>query len=320
MFKTRGRFYILSAVLVPLLIGTAHVGAALPVEKGILKSRETLTDLAKESFCRDVEGVYKKQKWGKLPLCREIPWQVFGWSVEGRPLLYFEKGDPKSANTTLLQCTIHGDELPSLAMCLNFIREVLDEKNKLPVNSRLIVQPLLNPDGMFRPRAQRPNSRGVDINRNFPTRRWSEEALASWKKRDRGDIRKFPGLEPASEPETQAIVDFISKSGTKKIISIHTPLGFLDLDSAVQDPIARRARYLAINMSKNSGNYKFMRFGFYPGSLGNWAGREKQIPVYTLELPSGVSAPTVDAYWAKFRIALWRAVRFDLDTGQFFED
>lgn len=293
---------------------------AAPLEHTLLKKGQSLTDMARENFCRDVDALYKKQLWGRKPICRAVPWKIFGWSVQGRPLLYFEKGEAVSANTTLLQCTIHGDELPSLAMCLNFIQEVTEGKNKLPVGSRIIVQPVLNPDGIFGRRAQRPNARGVDINRNFPTQNWEVEAEASWKKKDRGDIRKFPGKKAASEPETLAIADFVLRFKPQKIISIHAPLGFLDLDSAVQEPLERRARYLAINMSKNSGNYRFKRFGFYPGSLGNWAGREQKIPVYTLELPSGVSSPTVDAYWSKFRIALWRAVRFDLDSGQFYED
>ncbi len=279
-----------------------------------------LDALGKEQLCSDMDRIYRKQKWDKASICEKIPFKVFGYSVEGRPLVYFDTGTPDSKKLSIIQCGIHGDELPSLPMCLNLIAEILAGKNKIPPGTRLVVQPLLNPDGMFSGKSQRPNARGVDLNRNFSTHDWVSMAQEVWRKRDKSDLRKFPGSASNSEPETQAISRFIEKEKPQKILSIHTPLGFLDLDSNGKDEQERRAKFLAINMSKNSGNYTFKRFGFFPGSLGNWAGRERQIPVYTLELPSGDSLYTIDSYWKRFRVALWRAIEFDLDTGQFFED
>ena len=235
-------------------------------------------------------------------------------------MLAYEAGDLESRKLTLVQCGIHGDELPSLAMCFRLIDEIEAKKVNLPSGTRLVVQWLLNPDGFLAKKVRRPNARGVDINRNFPTKDWAEHAVESWEKRDRKDKRKFPGKTASSEPETAAIVKFIEQEKPQKIISIHTPLGFLDLDSRGGPDKERRAKFLAINMSKNSGNYLFKTFGIYPGSLGNFAGRERHIPVYTLELPPGDSRKTIDFYWKKFRVALWRAIDFDLETGQFNED
>ena len=274
---------------------------------------------AKALFCAETRSLYKKNSWGKF-VCPKLEARVYGFSVQQRPLVYFEVGDPKSEKVTLIQCAIHGDEVPAIAMCMNLIHEIEGKLREIPPETRIIIQPVLNPDGLFARKPQRQNASGVDINRNFPTSDWASKALESWEKKDRKSDRKFPGTAPNSEPETQALVRFIEKFKPQKIISIHTPLGFLDLDSHGSTDKQRRAKYLAVNMSKNSGNYRFIRFGFYPGSLGNFAGKQKEIPVYTLELPEGVSRPTVDNYWKKFRVALWRAIDFDLATGTFVED
>lgn len=273
------------------------------------------------ALCAEVETFYAKMKWGESH-CKDIPFESFGKSVGGRPLLMFRSGQSDS-KLTVVQCAIHGDEMPTLAICLNLIREIIDGTRQVKAGQSIVVQPLLNPDGLLAVKPTRNNAHGVDINRNFPTRNWGDEALKSWGTRDRKDPRKYPGAEANSEPETQALVAFLeTQMATQKIISIHTPLGFLDLDAGKTDKDReRRARYLAINIVKNSGNYKFRNFGVYPGSLGNYVGNERKIPVYTLELPGGGStAAAVTGYWNKFRTGLWRAIDFDLDTGQFTED
>lgn len=277
-------------------------------------------DRVVKDFCVQLEALYTRNKWGKEKICNTIPFKIFGYTVERRPLLYFEAGVSDSTKLTLVQCGIHGDELPSPPMCFKLIEEILSGKNKVPKEKRLIVQPLLNPDGMFRESPTRTNAKGVDINRNFPTKDWTKSALAAWKKNEASNKRKYPGPQAESEPETEAIVTFISSFKPQKIISVHTPLGFLDLDAQGGKDHKRRAKFLAINMSKNSGNYKFRNFGFYPGSLGNYAGQERGIPVYTLELPPGNSASTLESYWKKFRVSIWRAIDFDLETGQFVDD
>ena len=274
---------------------------------------------AQKSLCDELQKIYDHHKWGKSD-CESIPFEIFGESVQGRPLLSieFSGSDPKSL--TLVQCGIHGDELPGVPMCLKLISEIRSGKRKLRPATRLIIQPLLNPDGMVgMAKSQRNNANGVDLNRNFPTKDYVEKSMSSWKAKDHSDPRKYPGTVAGSEPEVKALVAFIEKFKPQKIISIHTPLGFLDLDAkGPTKDLNRRAKYLAVSMSKNAGNYRFKSFGFYPGSLGNYAGQERAVPVYTLELPSnGSDKPTVDHYWTRFRVALWRAIDFDLSTGKF---
>jgi protein MpaA len=315
-----GLFFIANFVFCDWVL--AAVGSEIQLPGSVPQEIQNQKGIKK--LCQEIKVFYQKQKWGKLDHCEDIPFRVFGWSVEGRPLVSFEVGPLQSAKKTLIQCAIHGDELPALPMCLRLIDEIRSGSKPMPKEMRIFIQPLLNPDGLLARVPTRTNSRGVDLNRNFPTLDWKDKAHSAWSLKENKNPRKFPGVSPLTEPETQAIVSFIETEKPQKIISIHTPLGFLDLDTKGKDANPdkkRRAQFLAINMSKNSGNFKYKSFGFYPGSLGNYAGNERDIPVYTLELPPGTTTKkTIDRHWEKFRIALWRSVDFDLETGQFLDE
>jgi protein MpaA len=299
--------------------------------EGLLWKWQVIRELATEEFavkelCREIDARYEKLGWGKSR-CSEFEFKIIGWSVENRPLISFEaKGEideaSKSASPrlTLLQCAIHGDELTAVPMCLMMIGEIVDRVRELPKGASIAIQPLLNPDGFLASKPQRPNARGVDLNRNFSTPEWTAEAEKYWVTRDRKDPRKFPGNTSNSEPETLAIVKFIEERAPQKIISIHTPLGFLELDSSGSKDKVRRAKFLAINMVQNAKNLDFKSYGIWPGSLGNYAGIHKKIPVYTLELPPGNSLKNKIAFWESYSFSLWRALQFDIETGSFHED
>lgn len=286
----------------------------------VLRESGTVEDQV-QALCAEVDQKYRQYRW-KESKCSEIPFKVFGWSVQNRPLVYYEIFEgPKFPETfTLIQCAIHGDELAAVPMCFKMIQEVINSKERLPQGMGLIVQPLLNPDGFVTPRPQRPNANGVDLNRNFKTPEWPFEAQKYWVKRDGKDPRKFPGTFPASEPETKYISEFIETRRPQKILSIHTPLGFLELDSKGDADETRRAKFLAINMVANSKNLDFKSYGVWPGSLGNYAGLNLRIPVYTMELPPGDTTKNTRRNWESYSFALWRAVQFDMKIGNFQED
>ena len=63
------------------------------------------------------------------------------------------------------------------------------------------------------------------------------------------------------------------------IISVHAPFGVLDFDGPAQPP--RRFGRLLLN-----------RVGVYPGSLGNYSGVHKNVPVITIELPNAQKMPS----------------------------
>src|SRR5690606_11277168 len=94
----------------------------------------------------------------------------------------------------------------------------------------VVIVPLVNPDSYFKERPTRTNERGVDVNRNFPTRDWNEEALAQWRRRYSGDKRRYPGPEAISEPETLFQVNLIKRYRPSKIVTVNAPLTLLDYD------------------------------------------------------------------------------------------
>ena len=62
-------------------------------------------------------------------------------------------------------------------------------------------------------------------------------------------------------------------------------------------------------MSRMSNNFKVKDFKVYPGSLGNYAAREKGIPTFTLELES--SDPMKGfSYWQRMRKAFVTAIQY----------
>ena len=73
------------------------------------------------------------------------------------------------------------------------------------------------------------------------------------------------------------------------------------------------AKELLIQMSDAAGKYKISNYPFFPGSLGNWAGNERRIPTFTLELPNSDWNKT-DRYFKLFRTAIHHAIKHDLNV------
>ncbi len=132
--------------------------------------------------------------------------------------------------------------------------------------------PVLNPDGLLRRRARRMNANGVDLNRNFSTPDWTRRAITDyWIKRTHKNPRRYPGTAPLSEPESHWLAQEIEEFRPHAIVSVHAPYGVVDFDGPPSGP--KRLGHLHLNL-----------LGTYPGSLGNYAGIGKNIPVVTIEL------------------------------------
>ena len=117
----------------------------------------------------------------------------------------------------------------------------------------------------------RVNARGVDVNRNFPSKDWEELALKWWVTKKKKNPRRFPGDASASEPETKCLIQHIQAFKPSFIISIHTPLGVLDFDG----PRLNAPRFSPL---------PWQSLGNYPGSLGRYMWKDNKVPVLTIEL------------------------------------
>ena len=216
--------------------------------------------------------------------CRSQPFQVATERTSGGRALVWrdipanrDKTNGANAPRVLVIGGIHGDELSSISIVFRWL-EWIDEANAGRYHWRVI--PASNPDGLLKRPSTRANGRGVDLNRNFATPDWASDAQNYWIKRTGRDPRRYPGESPASEIETRWLQDHLDDFRPDVIISLHAPFNLLDYDGPAPQPL--RFGRLALN-----------RLGVYPGSLGNYGGHFKQIPVVTIELPSAGIMPTL---------------------------
>jgi murein peptide amidase A len=200
-------------------------------------------------------------------------------SVRGMPLVWKDLPlqNPvagKAPLRVLVVGGIHGDELSAGALALHWLQ--LARTINADAHWRFV--PMLNPDGLLSSPAQRTNANGVDLNRNFPTPNWQAEATKYWEQTVKRDPRRWPGKAPLSEPESKYLHDEMGRFKPDLIVAIHAPYGVLDFDGPVVAPSKLGRLYLD-------------QVGIFPGSLGNYGGVHRGIPVVTVELPSAFRTP-----------------------------
>lgn len=216
-----------------------------------------------------------------LPLCERSGLVPTGAvSHNGFPILMRSVPATRAAGgekpvRILLLGGIHGDELTSVSVVFQWL-----ELLQAPAAQKFHwhVAPVVNPDGLLAPKPTRVNARGVDLNRNFPTPGWDQDAKRYWAQMTRSDPRRFPGEAPLSEPESRWLYEEMERFRPDVIISVHAPFGVLDFDGPRTPP-------------RQFGRLYLSRVGVYPGSLGNYGGMHKNVPVITIELPNARTMP-----------------------------
>jgi hypothetical protein len=126
--------------------------------------------------------------------------KIVGYSIQNRPIYgHFYGNASGGGKSILLTGATHGEEWHAggLWMLVDFMNNNLHEISNQ--NKELIIVPEVNVDGVLRQKqtgkydtAARYNSRGVNLNRNFPV---------IWK------ACSACGAAPGSEPETQAVMN-----------------------------------------------------------------------------------------------------------------
>ncbi len=195
-------------------------------------------------------------------------------SVQGKPLWQRDVVAPRAVRKVLVIGGIHGDELSSSALVFHWIQHAALTPSD--VHWRFV--PMVNPDGVLRDPPTRTNAHGVDLNRNFPTPNWDKEAPVYWNQRTGKDPRRWPGPQPLSEPESRWLLNEMERWKPDLIVSIHAPYGVLDFDGPAVPP-------------QRLGRLYLDQVGIFPGSLGNWGGVHKRVPVVTIELNNARQTP-----------------------------
>jgi hypothetical protein len=225
-----------------------------------------------KAFCNDMA-----QRLPNLPMavCSKAQLAPLpATSVLGQPLFQRDVISPNAHLRVLVIGGIHGDELSSTSLVLHWIAAA----SETPSNIHWRFVPLVNPDGMMLDKPTRTNSHGVDLNRNFPTPNWDKEAPSYWNQRTQKDPRRYPGPKPLSEPESKWLHDEMAAFKPNLIVSVHAPYGVLDFDGPTVPP-------------QRLGRLYLDQVGIFPGSLGNYGGVHKKVPVVTIELPSALRTP-----------------------------
>lgn len=167
---------------------------------------------------------------------------------------------------------MHGDEPEGRDVAQRLLQDI--RAGILIPGSSLVIIPAINPSGLSA--GTRGNGRGVDLNRNFPTSTWTDESR---------DPRYYPGSEPASEPETRAVIKALDLFEAHAIVTLHTWIRQVNYDG--DDAAAAIAAFLA-----ERNGYKVTPYIGYPtpGSFGTFGWLNLNVPTITLEMPenSGV--------------------------------
>lgn len=178
-----------------------------------------------------------------------------------------------SDNNMLIIGVFHGDEPQGKYLIERYLeRTSLSETRstcQCTVNTLFI--PCLNPDGMAL--NTRTNANGVDLNRNFPTKNWGEDGSAA------GDdaTAYFGGNAPASEIETQFVIDAIEEYKPKLILTLHAPYKVVNYDGPAKEIAEKISEIIKYPVEASIGYPT-------PGSFGTYCGVERSIPTITLEL------------------------------------
>lgn len=166
--------------------------------------------------------------------------------------------------TALIIGGVHGDE-PEGVIAAQGVLAALNESFNYKM--QVIVIPEFNPEGILN--KQRTNAQGVDLNRNLPTKDWSNVAKSE---------RYYPGRAPNSEPENKALVQMLEVTKLDLIISLHSWNPMININGPGCEPEAE--------VLKDHTKYSIEPDIGYPtpGSLGTYAGKERGISTITFEI------------------------------------
>jgi len=272
-------------------VGILAVAAAIAAAPLAAQAQAKVATPVQEAAAPVSLAVWCKQLVVRLPEVSHTECENSGMSATGArsqrgfPLLARHIAASPDAKRrpvrVLLMGGIHGDELTSSAIVFNWLQWL---GGPLASQFEWRVLPVVNPDGLLARNAMRVNANGVDLNRNFPTPDWERDAPRYWQVRTRRDPRRFPGAAPLSEPESRWVNEEMQRFRPDVIISVHAPFGVLDFDGPSKPP--RKFGRLLLN-----------QVGVYPGSLGNYGGVHKNVPVITIELPNALRMPTRAEQW-----------------------
>jgi hypothetical protein len=213
----------------------------------------------------------------------------------------------KAKKPILLMGGIHGDEPEGVQLAedtLRFLRSAADEALPLQTLCPWIVIPCLNVDGYSR--GTRVNGRGVDLNRNYPSKDWHPIATQGSSSSASTD-RYYPGPSAGSELEIQAVVGLIKEVQPRLLMHCHSWKPCIVSTGP-------RAKKDADRLALSSGYECINEIGYpTPGSLSRYGWHDNNIPVICIEEQDGLS--DLNSIWPRFEAGI-KQIFFDLDDRE----
>jgi protein MpaA len=190
---------------------------------------------------------------------------AIGTSVQGRTIWAYHRTTPGATKRVIVIGSIHGDETAGMGVTTRL------KTRALPSNLDLWLIPMANPDGVAA--HTRTNAHKVDLNRNFPYQ---------WRRINVG-TSTYSGPSAASEPETKALMAFITKVNPRITITFHQPLFGVGLNTKRNDVV----RALAAGIQLPVESYSCTSVCY--GSFTSWHNYYKTGVAVTVEFGSAVT-------------------------------
>ncbi|MBX8691192.1 hypothetical protein GO011_27500 [Mycobacterium sp. 20091114027_K0903767] len=210
-------------------------------------------------------------------------WYSVGLSVQSRRIRARTVGH--GPRRVLFIGGIHGDE-PEGAHATGELADAFTAAGLADIATLTILEDA-NPDG--RVAGTRGNAYGVDVNRNFPAANFNGADPAN-------------GGTPLSQPESRALADTIDRTAPELVLVAHSWLGreFVNFDGPARAIAERFAATAHMQVEESSA------FAPTPGSVGSFVGRDRGIPILTIEMLRGADPIQL---WEKLRPAILEAIR-----------
>jgi murein tripeptide amidase MpaA len=196
-----------------------------------------------------------------------IQGKVFGYSAQGREILGYDIGQGQEC--LVLFGGIHGSERGTVALLEQLVAELEAQPGLLSHTKRVMVIPLLNPDGYF-DRQDKLNTHEVNLNRNFATQDWVVQE---------GDDDTYAGPEPFSEVESQVLREAVNACGPNIMIAYHS-------QGALVSPEANPVSQALADWYAARTGYEYYDEWDYAGTATRWFVETTGGAAITVELTS----------------------------------
>lgn len=210
---------------------------------------------------------------------RTICQKVFsiGTSVQGRSITAYSFGS--GASKIIFVGTTHGNEKSSTYLLNRWIDALEAGMDRIPANRTVIVVPNLNPDGYAV--NKRTNANNIDLNRNFPANDWKPGVTMP----DQSYLPTGGGTTSLSEPESQAIANYVLSQNPRLVLTYHASGGIVSPnDSGDSQAIAVvYGQKSSVGYLSNSGTAGFFAYDT-TGAFEAWLHDKHSIPTLLIEL------------------------------------